>query len=144
MISNIFARSVFFAGVLLIPSLAHADKVQDEAQGAADKWDQAYNSGNMDVLTDLYAKDAVVVTKGMPQTGNDIPKFFSGLKSKGWDEHKTSVKSAQMKDKLIIVTGRWEMMGPGEGGVKKKFEGNWVNVMEKQGDGIKTVLHTWN
>ena len=144
MTSGNFTRSALLTAALLLPNLAHADNVQAEAQSAADKWDKAYNSGNMDGLAGTYSKDAVVVTKGAPQTGEGIQKFFSGLKEKGWDEHKTSVKSAIAKDKLVIVTGRWEMMGPGEGGAKKKFEGNWVNVLERQGDGMKTVLHTWN
>ena len=132
------------AAAMLLPSVAQADSVQAEAQSAADKWDQAYNKGDMGALAGTYSKDAVVIPKSGPQTGEGIQKFFSGLKEKGWEEHKTSVKSAVTKDKLIIVTGRWEMMGPGEGGAKKKFEGNWVNVMEKQSDGLKTVLHTWN
>lgn len=144
MTSGNFTRSVLFAAVLLLPNLAHADNVQAEAQSAADKWDQAYNKGDMIALADTYTKDAVVIPKGGPQTGEGIQTFFSGLKAKGWEEHKTNVKSAVARDKLIIVTGRWEMMGPGEGGAKKKFEGNWINVMEKQGNGMKTVLHTWN
>lgn len=144
MISMSFARAICVIGFLAYPSVSYADKAQDEAQAAAEKWDKVYNSGNMKDLEGLYTKDAIVVTKGMPQTGDGIQKFFSGLKEKGWDEHKTNVKTAQVKDKLVIVTGRWEMMGPGEGGAKKKFEGNWVNVMEQQGDGLKTILHTWN
>jgi hypothetical protein len=36
------------------------------------------------------------------------------------------------------------MTGPVEGGTKKKFEGNWVNVMGRRNDGLRTVLHTWN
>lgn len=129
---------------LVAPSICIADKLKDDAQAAASKWDAAYNSGEMDALAKLYTNDAVVVTKGTPKTSDGIKEFFAGLKSKGWDEHKTLVNSVLPKDNLLIVSGRWEMSGPTDGGTKKKFEGNWVNVMERQGDGWRTVLHTWN
>ncbi len=54
------------------------------------------------------------------------------------------MKTALPKDNLLIVSGRWEMAGPAEGGAKKKFEGNWVNVLEKRDGAWRTVLHTWN
>lgn len=130
-------------GMLAIASPAQSDAMQTEAQSAATKWDEAYNKGDMDTLSKLYTNDAIVVTKGMPQSGEGIQKFFSGLKSKGWEDHKTTVKTALPKDNLLIVSGRWEMTGPTDGGTKK-FEGNWVNIMERRSDGWRTVLHTWN
>ena len=125
-------------------SPALSDQGTQEAQRIADKWDAAYNSGSIDELGKLYTTDAIVVTKGQAQTADGIQKFFSGLKSKGWDDHKVVVKSVTPKGELLLVTGRWEMSGPGEGGAKKKFEGNWVNVMERSNNEWRTVLHTWN
>lgn len=46
------------------------------------------------------------------------------MKSKGWEDHKTTVKAALSGDTLLIVSGHWEMTGPVESGTKKKFEGN--------------------
>lgn len=138
------ALSMIALAVFAAPRLALSDTLKSDAQNAATKWDEAYNSGDMDNLGKLYTTDAIVVTKGMPQSGDGIPKFFSGLKSKGWEDHKTTVKTALPKDNLLIVSGRWEMTGPADGGAKKKFEGNWVNVMERGKDGWRTVLHTWN
>jgi uncharacterized protein (TIGR02246 family) len=132
------------AAALVSPSLCRADTAVDDAQSAASRWDEAYNRNDMDTLGKLYTPDAIVVTKGATQAREGITTFFSGLKAKGWDDHKTVVKSALSKDNLLIVSGRWEMSGPGEGGAKKKFEGNWVNVMERQNGGWRTVLHTWN
>ncbi|MGC5778611.1 hypothetical protein [Methylobacterium sp. NFXW15] len=48
------------------------------------------------------------------------------------------------KDNLLIVSGRWEMSGPAEGDAKRKFAGNRVTVLERQGGGWRTVLHPWN
>jgi ketosteroid isomerase-like protein len=138
------SRTLIALIAIVTPSLCVADKLKDDAQAAASKWDEAYNSGRMEALGQLYTADAVVVTKGTPKTNAGIQEFFTGLKSKGWDEHKTTVNSVLPKDNILIVSGRWEMSGPTDGGAKKKFEGNWVNVMERQGDGWRTVLHTWN
>jgi uncharacterized protein (TIGR02246 family) len=144
MICKQILRGAALAGTLMLPTAGFSDTLQADAQNAASKWDEAYNGGDMDTLAKLYTPDAIVVTKGAPQTSDGIQKFFAGLKSKGWDEHKTTVKSALPKDNLLIVSGRWEMTGPVEGGAKKKFEGNWVNVLEKRDGGWRTVLHTWN
>jgi ketosteroid isomerase-like protein len=142
--SHKFFRLTICAAIALIfPTLALAD-LKDDGQEAADRWDQAYNADDMQGLAKLYTSDAMVVPKGAPVNADSIQKFFTGLKAKGFDNHKVTVNSAIPRDKMMVVTGRWEMMGPGEGGSKKKFEGNWVNVMERQGTEWKSVLHTWN
>lgn len=144
MLRNHALHAAAFALALMLPSVGRADTLHAEAQSAASTWDEAYNGGDMDKLAKLYAPDAIVITKGAPQTSDGIPKFFSGLKAKGWDAHKTTVKTALPKDNLLIVSGRWEMSGPADGGAKKTFEGNWVNVLEKRDGAWRTVLHTWN
>lgn len=129
---------------LMAPTLAMADPAAD-AQAAAERWDQIYNKGDMDGLKTLYVTDAMVIPKGAAVSGADsIQTFFSGLKTKGFDDHKVKVQAAQMRGDLLVATGRWQMSGPGEGGAKKAFEGNWVNVFQKEGTGWRSVLHTWN
>lgn len=140
-----FALALLAIGTVVMS--AHpvlADQNVQDAQKAADKWDSTYNSGNMTELVKLYSPDAIVVTKGQPQNGEGIENFFSGLKSKGFDDHKVVVKSVIPKGNMLIASGRWEMSGPGEGGAKKKFDGNWVNVLERSSNEWRTVLHTWN
>ncbi len=51
------AMSIFASSVL-------ADTLQTDAQNAATKWDEAYNSGDMETLGKLYTSDAIVITKG--------------------------------------------------------------------------------
>lgn len=137
------ARTAALAGALLVPTIAFADTAQTEAQAAADKWDQAFNSGDMAQLAGLYTKDAVLVTTGAAETGEGIPTFFKGLKSKGFNGHKIVVQSVRTKGDVIIATGRWEITGMADG-AKKTFEGNWVNVLERQNGELKSALHTWN
>ena len=136
---------VLLAGVLCLgPEAARADQSLDEAQAAANKWDEIYNAGDMGKLSKLYTADAIVVTKGQPQSGAGIVTFFTGLKDKGWGDHKVTVKSVLPKGELLVATGRWAMSGPGEGGARKTFEGNWVNVLERRDGAWRTLMHTWN
>ena len=138
------ARSAMLVGAMLVPTLAQADSLQTEAQAAATQWDQAFNSGDMKQLGGLYTKDALLITNAKPEKGEAIEAFFAGMKAKGFEGHKITVQSAQAKGDVVIATGRWEITGPADGGAKKKFEGNWVNVLERQGGALKTTLHTWN
>lgn len=133
------------AACLVLPASARAETPASAGRSAAETWDRTYNSGDMDTLGTLYAPDAQVIPKGAAISGPaDIKKFFSGVKAKGFDDHKITVQSAREKGDVLMLSGRWEMNGPGEGGAKKKFEGNWVNVMERGPEGWRTVLHTWN
>ena len=106
-------RSATVAFCLMAPTLALADPAAD-ARAAAERWDQAYNKGDMDGLKGLYVSDAMVIPKGAAVSGADsIQTFFSGLKSKGFDDHTVKVQAAQMRGDLLVATGRWQMSGPG-------------------------------
>ncbi|KQO69269.1 hypothetical protein ASG63_13855 [Methylobacterium sp. Leaf94] len=133
------------AACLVLPVAARADTAATAGRSAAETWDKTYNSGDMDALGTLYAPDALVIPKGAAISGpGEIKTFFSGLKAKGFDDHRITVQSARETGDVLVLSGRWEMNGPGEGGARKKFEGNWINVMERRPDGWRTVLHTWN
>lgn len=138
-------RALLLAAGLAIASPARAEDARTMAQAAADRWDQSFNSGDIEMLATLYGADAEVVTKGAPLSdGASIRTYFAGLKTKGFSDHKITVQSAKAKGDLLLASGRWEASGPGDGGARKVFSGNWVNVLERQGDSWRTVLHTWN
>ncbi|MBY0258691.1 nuclear transport factor 2 family protein [Methylobacterium sp.] len=140
---NFFGAAL--AACLVLPVAAHADTAAMDGQKAAETWDKTYNSGDMDTLITLYAPDAQVIPKGAAISGPAaIKTFFSGLKAKGFDDHRITVQSTREKGDVRVLAGRWEMNGPGDGGARKKFEGNWINVMERGPEGWRTVLHTWN
>lgn len=133
------------AACLIVPVGARADTAAAEGRKAAETWDSAYNGGDMDALGRLYAPDAQVIPKGAAISGPaNIQTFFAGLKAKGYEAHKITVQSVRDTGDVRVLTGRWEMSGPGEGGARKPLEGNWINVLERTADGWRTVLHTWN
>ncbi|BAU90260.1 ECF subfamily RNA polymerase sigma-24 subunit [Methylorubrum populi] len=73
-----------------------------------------------------------------------IASFFADLRAKGFKDHKITVQDATTKGDTLILTGRWQLNGPTDGGDTQSYGGNWVNVLERQGDRWRTVLHTWN
>ena len=115
-------------------------------QALADTWDETFNKGDTSSLGKLYSSNGKVIPAGgAPVMGPEaIAAFFADLQVKGFKDHKITVQDAVEKGGALIFTGRWQLSGPGEGGRTQDYGGNWVNVLERQGDGWRTVLHTWN
>lgn len=113
---------------------------------AAERWDAAFNSGDTAMLASYYAPDARVIPAGGAAVfgAEAIGKFFGDLLAKGFTGHKITVESVDEKGPIAVVTGKWQLSGPGEGGATAQYGGNWVNVMEKAGEGWRVLLHTWN
>jgi uncharacterized protein (TIGR02246 family) len=120
--------------------------MQAQGQAAADRWDQTFNQGDMASLAQLYASDASVIPAGgSPVHGADgIGQFFADLHEKGFRDHKITVQEATPRGDMLILTGHWQLNGPGEAGATQTYQGNWVNVLARQGADWRTVLHTWN
>ncbi len=145
MLSSSTVRAFLVIAGLGVPAFAQAEDLKGQVHAAAEKWDKTYN-GDTAGLSKLYTANATVIPAGgSPVTGTDaIQKFFTDVKAKGYDAHKITVQNVEPKGNVVIAYGRWEMVGPGDGGAKKTLQGNWINVMERQGDELRTVLHTWN
>ena len=114
-------------------------------QAIAGTWDETFNKGDTAGLGKLYASDGKVIPAGgAPVQGPEgIAAFFADLQAKGFKDHKITVQDASEKGATLILTGRWQLTGPGEGG-ETQYGGNWVNVLERHGADWRTVLHTWN
>ena len=117
-----------------------------KGQAIADRWDQAFIGGNLTELGALYSPDGKVIPAGGTAVSGPerIQAFFADLKAKGFSGHKITVQDAVSRGDTLVLTGRWELNGPGEGGETQTYGGNWVNVLERQGDSWRTLLHTWN
>lgn len=114
-------------------------------QAAADRWDEAFNGGDTGKLATFYSSDArVVPAGGKPVDGpSAIGAFFADLRAKGFDGHKITVQSVLERDTVLVASGIWALTGPGEGG-QQQYSGNWVNVIERRGDDLRVLLHSWN
>ncbi len=112
----------------------------------AAKWDQLFNAGDVANLEGLYASEASVVPAGgAPVKGpSDIGKFFADIRSKGLTRHEIAVHSLIERGDTIVAIGTWSLGGVDGEGADQKFGGNWVNVLGRDGDSWKILLHTWN
>lgn len=120
--------------------------MNSQGQAIADLWDQTFNKGDTDALRKLYGNDGTVIPAGgSPVQGPaSIAAFFADLQAKGFKDHKITVQNGIQRGETLILTGRWQLKGPGEGGETQTYGGNWVNVLESEGEGWRTLLHTWN
>jgi len=117
-----------------------------DVKTAAERWDATFNSGDTAALANFYASDARVIPSGGTEVfgAEAIGKFFGDLIAKGFSGHKITVDNVADKGPVTIATGKWQLSGPSEGGATAQYGGNWVNVLERDGDGWKVLLHTWN
>lgn len=115
-------------------------------QANAAKWDDVFNQGDTTGLGEFYASDALVIPAGgAPVTGPAaIAQFFDGLQSKGFTGHKIAVDNVIEKGDTVVASGKWQLNGPGENGATKQYGGNWVNVLGRNGEDWRILLHTWN
>ena len=145
-------KSLYSVGVLIALSTfvaapaAQAQDFKSAAQSAASKWDETFNKGDAAQLAKMYGSNGALLPPGSsPVVGaQNIQQFWTTTIGKGFGQHKVTVQQAETKGDMGYAYGRWQATGPGEGGAKKQYEGNWSNVLERQGGEWKTVLHSWN
>ncbi len=117
-----------------------------DVQAAAERWDAAFNSNDIATLSGYYAAEArVLPAGGAPVVGAEAAgAFFADLIAKGFAGHKVTIEHVEDKGPFAIATGKWQLQGPAEDGVRPAYGGNWVNVLERSGAGWRVLLHTWN
>lgn len=132
--------------VIAISPIAHAQDFKKSAELAASKWDEAFNKGDAAQLAKMYGSKAALLPPGSPAVVGEssIQQFWTTTIGKGFGQHKVTVQQAETKGDMGYAYGRWQATGPGDGGAMKQYEGNWSNVLERQGGEWKSVLHAWN
>lgn len=117
-----------------------------DIQDFARNWDRSFNAGDVSELADLYAPEANVVPAGAhPVCGADaIGRLFADVRSKGLTEHEIAVRSLIDRGDTVVAIGTWTLSGTSESGARQQFGGNWVNVLRRDGESWKILLHTWN
>lgn len=131
---------------LTIAPASQAQDFKNTVQSAASKWDEAFNKGDAEQLAKMYGPKGALLPPGSSAVAGDanIQQFWKTTIGKGFGQHKVTVQQAETKGDMGYAYGRWQATGPGEGSAKKQYEGNWSNVLERQGGEWKTVLHAWN
>ena len=120
--------------------------MSSDFQKFAAQWDRLFNAGDVSNLENLYASGASVVPAGgAPVKGpREIGKFFADIRSKGLTRHEIGVQSLIERGDTAVVIGTWALSGADANGEAQAYGGNWVNVLGRDGDTWKILLHTWN
>lgn len=122
--------------------------IQTQIAAINAKFDQAFNSKNVEAIGQLYADNAVVMPApaGEPVLGaTAIQAFFAGLIAAGVIEHQLTLADAVEDGNLAYQRGKWAGAMLNESGEKQTFGGNVHLVYRKQSDGgWKAVTHIWN
>ncbi|HPG88310.1 MAG TPA: DUF4440 domain-containing protein [Hyphomicrobium sp.] len=117
-----------------------------EIEAFAATWDQSFSAGDFAKLKSFYADTArIIPSGGQPVEGREgIAAFFADIRAKGLTKHTIDVQSIIARGDTAIASGGWSLNGANEAGEAQKFGGNWVNVLGRDGDSWKILLHTWN
>ncbi|MBR0714853.1 nuclear transport factor 2 family protein [Bradyrhizobium liaoningense] len=119
--------------------------VRAEITGAYAAWDSAFNKADSKAVAAAYVSNAKVLppTHEVISGLDEIEKFFAGLFSGGFTDHKLTIMDAGGDEKVVYGTAKWTADGPD--GSRQSVGGIATHVFERQADGsLKLRLHTFN
>jgi uncharacterized protein (TIGR02246 family) len=126
-----------------IPTVSTAQEVEEAAKEAAEKWNEAFNEGDVEALTELYTEDAVILppTETVVEGTDDIEEFWEDVIKQGISDHEIDIVDVEEEGDLAIVSGRWSAKDAED----NQHQGSVVNVLERQDDDTwRSKLHIWN
>ncbi|BAU89925.1 nuclear transport factor 2 [Methylorubrum populi] len=120
--------------------------MHSEIQALADGFAQVFNAGRTGDLAVLYAPEARIVPPGRPAVaGSDqICGFFSDIRAQGFRDYAVEVGDVFARDGVVVASGRWRLTGPGPDGPHHAYEGNWLNLLDREPGGWRILVHMWN
>ena len=120
--------------------------MQPQVQALVDNWVEAFNAGRADDLAALYAPDARIVPPGRPALkGPDgMRGYFSDVRAQGFRDYTVEIDDAFMNGEFLIASGRWGLTGPGVERARPRYEGNWLNLLNRDAGAWRIVVHMWN
>ena len=108
---------------------------------AAEQWDAAFNAGDAGRLSQVYARDAVILPAGGEQAAGreGAEKVFGGFIKSGVKNHKITVQDGKGDDDAGYAYGLWQADAE-----DKRLTGRWVNVLRRVDGQWRIALHIWN
>lgn len=133
----------------IMPNLASSTNsdVRAEVTGAYAAWDTAFNKADAKGVATAYVSNPKVLppTHQVISGPEEIEKFFAGLFSGGFTDHKLTIIDAGGDEKVVYSTAKWTANGKGPDGSRQSAGGIATHVFERQADGsLKLRLHTFN
>ena len=146
--------NLFFLAIALSALIACEKKTNTTADIEAnkqltEKWDEAFNKGDLDALSSIYTSDAIRMQPNEPVLNGreDIRASFKSF----LDQNETILDDNKALDVTIagefaIVRGTYTSdFKPKTGGNPVHDEGKWVCIQKRQADGSwKITMDIWN
>jgi len=112
------------------------------------QWTELWNSGQIDKVVDLYAKDALYLpARHDPIHGrSNIRKFLLGPMQQGATDFALEISFIQRAGDLAYDVGRYSINLPQPDGTKKRDQGRYLVVWQRQaaGDWRMLVFAAWS
>lgn len=142
-------KIIFISTLILMSMQANAAELSAEkiVERANQKWNQAFNEGNIEKLVSLYSAEAVLSpANGKVLEGHDsIEQLFNGFKQNGVHNHQIDIVDVTATDKQITQVAYWQAEGVNAENQAVNFGGVLMLTLEQNEAGQWQVQsHVWN
>jgi uncharacterized protein (TIGR02246 family) len=127
------------------PAFAHDQAETTKAvDGFVATFLQKYNAKDAEGVAALYAADGILVPPGAIVGGHDnLVKAWKATFDAGRTGLRYAIQQIQPEGNIVLVVGGFAVQTPVNGALKE-VDGNFVNVYEWDGDGLKFRVHSFN
>jgi uncharacterized protein (TIGR02246 family) len=109
------------------------------------KYLDAYNRKDAAGVAALYTADGFLVPPGPITTGRvNIEKAWRAVFDAGRTGLRYDIQEVQAEGNAVWSVGRFTVMAPDESGVLQERQGNFANIYQWEGDGLKFRVHAFN
>lgn len=109
------------------------------------KYLDAYNRKDAAGIAALYMEDGLRVPPGPITAGKqNIEKAWRAVFDAGYTGLRYDIQQVQAEGNIVWSVGQFTVMAPDESGVPQERQGNFVNIYQWEGDGLKFRVHSFS
>ena len=126
-------------------SAASRPDVRQAVETFVTKYLEIYNKKDAAGLAALYTDDGLLVPPGPITTGKqNIEKAWRAVFDAGRTGLHYDIQQVQAEGNIVWSVGQFTVMAPDESGVLKERQGNFANIYQWEGDGLKFRVHAFS
>ena len=129
------------------PTPKPAPDVRAEIRRLEQTFAQAFNTGDLDTVTNFYTADASVLPAHNPQLEGRTAtrEFFQKMRDAGASDLRLEQGRIEESGDLVVHAGRYTFNAPDPKGGTRPDQGKFVAVYRRQSDGsLQLAIDTWN
>jgi uncharacterized protein (TIGR02246 family) len=119
--------------------------VRQAVEAFVTKYLDTYNRKDAAGVAALYTEDGLLVPPGPITAGRqNIEKAWRAVFDAGRTGLRYDIQQVQAEGNIVWSVGRFTVMAPDESGVLQERQGNFANIYQWEGDGLKFRVHAFN